>query len=177
MLHRCSAWRVLQTFFRQPTAKLSLAEISRQAGLAHTSVMKHLEELRRAGLIAKEKTRQGTRTYPVFKADQEAEAFRDLKRLDNLASLEKLTDYLVQHLLPECVVLFGSYSRGEDVEDSDIDIYVQAKDKQLDLKTFERQLSRKMHVIFSEKFSGYSKELQNNIINGVVLHGYLEAVQ
>lgn len=71
-------------------------------------------------------------------------------------------------------MLFGSYLRGEDIEDSDIDIFVEAKKQNINLSIFEKKLKRKIQILFNEKFNTYSKELKNNITNGIILKGYLE---
>ena len=76
--------------------------------------------------------------------------------------------------MPKCIILFGSYSRGEDTETSDIDIFVEAKKQRIKIDKFEGVLKRKIEIHFNEDFNNYSKELKNNIINGDALYGYLE---
>ena len=40
--------------------------------------------------------------------------------------------------------------------------------------SFEKKLGRKIELHFNDTFNSYSKELKNNIINGMVLGGFLE---
>ena len=54
--------------------------------------------------------------------------------------------------------LFGSYSRGEDVEESDIDLFVEAKERNLDIRRFEKALGRKMQLHFKEDINLFPKE-------------------
>jgi predicted nucleotidyltransferase len=77
--------------------------------------------------------------------------------------------------MPGCIVLFGSYLRGEDTEESDIDLFVEADKKEIRLERFEGLLKRKIELHFRRDFGKISKELKNNIINGLVMQGYLEA--
>ena len=70
--------------------------------------------------------------------------------------------------------MFGSYRRGEDVESSDIDIFVECADEPVNVAQFEKKLGRKIELHFKEDFTAYSKELKNNLINGIVLSGFLE---
>ena len=70
--------------------------------------------------------------------------------------------------------MFGSYQKGEDVEDSDIDLFIECKKEELDIKIFEKKLGRNIELHFNENFTSYPKELKNNIINGIVLSGFLE---
>ena len=85
-----------------------------------------------------------------------------------------LLDYLYEKCMPDAIILFGSVSKGEDVEESDIDIFMQCKETNLKLDVFERALSRKIQIHFADDFNKLSKELRNNIMNGIVLKGYLE---
>ena len=53
-------------------------------------------------------------------------------------------------------------------------MFIECKEKELDIKPFEKKLARKIELHFNENFNLYSKELKNNIINGIVLSGFLE---
>jgi len=77
--------------------------------------------------------------------------------------------------MPKVIILFGSYQRGEDIEESDIDIFVEGKKEELNLDKFKKQLKRNIQLHFQEDFKKYPKELKNNIVNGIMLDGYLEA--
>lgn len=73
------------------------------------------------------------------------------------------------------IILFGSYSKGEDTESSDIDIYVEnASGKEPDLSAFERKLGRKIHMLkYRNLFCVKNKDLANNMVNGFILNGYV----
>ena len=75
---------------------------------------------------------------------------------------------------PDVIVLYGSASKGEDVEDSDLDLFIIAKEKPINLERFEKELNRKIHIIFENSLKRVSKEFLNNLINGIVLYGYLK---
>ena len=75
--------------------------------------------------------------------------------------------------MPDVIILFGSATRGEDLKDSDIDLFLLCNEKKLDLKNFENKLKRKISIFFSEDFNKLSVELKNNILNGIVIKGYL----
>ena len=79
--------------------------------------------------------------------------------------------------MPKVIILFGSYCRGEDIEESDIDIFIESKKQEINLDRFERALKRKIEIHFNDNFNNYPKELKNNILNGCVLYGYLEAFE
>ena len=75
--------------------------------------------------------------------------------------------------MPDVIILFGSASKGEDIEGSDIDLYLQCEEKKLDLEKYEKELKRKINLFFEKNFNKLSEELKSNIINGDKLKGYL----
>ena len=151
-------------------------DISRNLGLAHTSVKRNLTKLTKLGLIKKEIQKKGNRKFPVYAANIENKAFKKYKMIYNLTAIIEsgLIDFLGDKLAPKSVVVFGSYRRGEDVEDSDIDIFIEGLKGDLNLGKFERRLKRKIQLHFKKDFTSYPEELKNNIINGIVLLGFLE---
>ena len=176
MLQKSSILRTLEVFFRSPISEHYLMDMSRRLGLAHTSVKKNLVRLVRLGLIEEKREKRGSRTYPVYSANSDSKSFRQYKKIHNLASIFEsgLVDFIEDKLAPKAIVVFGSYHRGEDTESSDIDIFVECKREALNLDKFEKQLSRKIEIHFNENFTSYPKELKNNIINGMVMKGFLE---
>jgi predicted nucleotidyltransferase len=171
-------YKVLKVFFDDPLPKgrgFQLRALARKVNLAPKSVGIYLKQLEKEGLVLKEKYENST--YPLYRANRDNEIFRLYKKLDTVSSLFEtgLVEHLQEKLMPDCIVLFGSASRGEDVKESDIDLFVQCKETKVELDRFEKALGRKIHIFFTERFSSLSKELKNNIANGTVLKGYLEA--
>ncbi len=176
MLQNYTTWKVLSRFFEEPTKEHYLKQISRDIGLAHTSVKKHLDFLLKASIIKENVQKRGKRKFPVYSAEINGKDYRHYKSLYNITSLHDsgLIDFINDRLAPRCMVVFGSYQRGEDTEDSDIDLYVECKKENLDIKKFEKRLNRRIQLHFNDDFRSYPKELKNNIINGIVLKGFLE---
>ncbi|MBU2561364.1 MAG: nucleotidyltransferase domain-containing protein [Nanoarchaeota archaeon] len=165
-----------EVFFNEPTKEHYLIEISRKAKIAHTSVKNHLETLKRQGVIKETAEKKGERDFPLYKADTENKEYTLYKKTDNFIRLKTsgLVGYLKDSLMPSVIIVFGSYARGEDTEDSDIDIFVMCKEEPLRLEKFEKLLNRKIQLHFKKDLKDYPPELKNNIINGTVLDGYLE---
>lgn len=100
-----------------------------------------------------------------------------LKRADNLKLVYEtgLFDALYDEFPGATVILFGSYSKGEDTIKSDIDIAVVGhKEKKLDLTKYEKLLERKIVINYYSSFKSIHKNLLNNILNGIVLQGSVE---
>jgi predicted nucleotidyltransferase len=176
MIQKSSIWKTLSVFFAEPTSSQYLKDISREIKIAHTSVKNNLLALLKEGLIEESVEKRGKRKFPMYRAKRDSVAFTRYKRAYNLlAVLESgLAEHIESALSPRCIVLFGSYQRGEDTEGSDIDLFVECKTGQVGLQKFEKILKRKIELHFNESFTAYPKELKNNIINGSVLSGFLE---
>lgn len=166
--------KILEVFFDNPLEKFHLREISRKTNIAVTSVKKYLGELLEEGLIIR--IEKGI--YPSFKSSREDDngKFRFYKKLNMIERIESsgLLNYLEDKTYPESIVLFGSSSRGEDIENSDIDLFIESTEKKLDLSKFEKKLNREINLFFEKNFKRLNKGLKNNILNGIILRGYLE---
>lgn len=163
---------LLQEFFDFPRKSFQMRELSRRVKLAQPSVINHLKAMQKGGLIIREK--KGI--YFTFRASRDSEDFKLLKKQNLLWRIHKcgIISVLDEKLKPNCMILFGSGARGEDTETSDVDIFVQAKEKEADIKKYERFLNRKINLFFEHEFGRLSKELKNNIINGTIVYGYLK---
>jgi predicted nucleotidyltransferase len=177
MLQNYNILKVARVFFDEPTKEHYLKEISQKSKLAHTSVNSCLKTLINQKIITKINKKYGNRIFPIYKANYEFEEYKFYKKIDNLLRLEetKIIDKIWNQMHPRVIVLFGSYSLGEDLEESDIDIFVETK------KTMKEDNDFRKNNYFNRKFSIYSKDsfnkiperLKNNIINGIVLRGYI----
>ena len=175
MLQKSSMSRTADVFFVNPTKKHYLMDISRIIGLAHTSVKKNLDKLVKLGLIIASVEKKGDRKFPLYQAKLDNKTFKKYKIIYNISAIleSNLIEFIEEKLIPKSIVLFGSYQRGEDIEKSDIDLFIECKKEELDISSFEKKLGRKIELHFNDNFDSYSKELKNNIINGIVLSGFL----
>lgn len=176
MLQKCSILDVAGVFFKEPTKDHYLIEISKKADLSHTSTKTHLQNLVKLSIINEKIEKKGNRKFPIFRAEINNKEYKNYKKMYNLLELRnsKLIDFLKDSLMPKCIVLFGSYQRGEDIEDSDIDLFIECKEEKVDVSKFAKILNRNIKLHFKENFKKYPNELKNNIINGMVMEGYLE---
>lgn len=172
MLQINNKQKILKLFQDSPTTDFLLRQISRLAGVAPPSTLKYLKELQKEGLI--NKSEKGL--YPAYRAIRDNPSFKELKKWSTAHEINKcgLTDYLIDACGPDAIILFGSAAKGEDIESSDIDLAILAQEAKLDLAAFENRLKRKISILFIKRFSNLSPELKNNIINGIILSGYLQ---
>ena len=169
MIDKNSNFIVLDVFFDNPTTEFHARELSRKTKLSIFSILEAIKKLSKEGFLYVNK--KGN--MKIIKASHST-VFIRAKRIRNLEKVYNsgLVDYIVNaYENPEAIILFGSYNRGDDVENSDIDIAVITKEnKNHNLERFEKMLSRKisLHEIDLKKVS---KEFHNNLINGIVLEG------
>ena len=100
-----------------------------------------------------------------------------LKRVDNLKHLYEsgFTDHLENELAGATIILFGSFSRGEDTINSDIDIAVIGrKEKELNIQNYEKLFERKININYYQSFEKIHKHLKENLANGIILAGGFE---
>lgn len=120
--------------------------------------------------------KRATRAVVEVRANRDSELFIRLKRLSNLKKtyLSGMVDVLYKEYgAPEAIVLFGSYSRGEDVAKSDIDLAIVTKKGQtIDVDKYEKMFKRhvQVHLIDLQRAG---KGFLTNLANGIVLKGYL----
>ena len=75
---------------------------------------------------------------------------------------------------PEAIVLFGSYSRGEDDIDSDIDLaIINGKQEEIDKQGYEEELGKDISFRIVD-ISETSENIVKTFSNGIVLRGYLD---
>ncbi|MFC1682350.1 nucleotidyltransferase domain-containing protein [Nanoarchaeota archaeon] len=173
MEQKCSQDKVFGIFVDEPRKIHYIKQISKKINLAPTSVKIHLRNLEGEGLIVK---KQGER-FEGFVANRDDKNFLFYKMIANLINIKVsgLLDFLKDSLYPQAVILYGSYLRGEDVETSDIDLFILAKSKKrLELQKFEKILKRNIHLLIEKDWRKIPKELKLEVINGFVLNGYLK---
>lgn len=164
---------IKESFFQHPTARLRVREIERILKLPLPSVIRYCKELEREDIL------QIVRTgNVVFYTANRSKKFLLEKKMFNVKSLyySGLVSFLVDELSNPSIVLFGSYSTGEDVEKSDIDIYIETTSKrEINLKTFEKTLKKEIQIFRHKNIHEVkNKHLANNIINGIILNGFIE---
>jgi len=178
MIGKNNTYRILRLFFRYPTRHFQLREISRQIGLSLPAVISHVQSLEREKLVKRERVG----IYDSFRANMENETYKLYKKLDTLLVLQKeVVPYIVKECsYPTAIVLFGSASKGEDVEESDIDLLILAKEKSIDVSIWEEKLNRRFNILFldeNEIKQTKEKEFLNNLVNGITLYGLWEVYE
>ena len=164
---------IREFFFVNPAAKLRVREIERTLKLPLPSVIRYCNELEQEGILTTNKI--GNVNF--YTSNMGSEKYILEKRLYNIKQLYEsgLIEYLKVNLSNPAIVLFGSFAKGEDTEESDIDLYIETPSKkEISLEKFEDKLKRKIQVFRHKNLKEISNpHMANNIINGITLNNYI----
>lgn len=175
--------KVLGYFFEEPYNEVYLRELSRKVELSIFALKNAVDDLVEDGLLLER--REGRLRY--LKANMENLFFKHLKIAFNVKKIldSGIVDYLNKKVPAlSSIVLFGSWARGEDDKESDIDILVIGqKPKRINVSDFEKRLGRKVELTFL-RWSEWRKTIQEDrafylevITNGIVFYGNMPVIE
>ncbi len=170
--------RILRLLFMFPYTEFTLSELAEQGSVSKSTASRILNDLSKEELI----TIVNLGIVWRIRAKYDNSNYKKEKIVHNLSIIYRsgVVEYLNQKYHPKNVILFGSFRKGEDSQESDIDIALEV-DEDIDYKilTFEdfeeieTQIKRKIRVhLFNRK--KIDLNLFNNIVNGIALSGFLE---
>lgn len=162
---------ILNLFFDFPTTRFSLREIARITKIHPNIVSKVVRMLTKSTFLLVEKKKHA---FEVT-ANLENKNFIRKKRAKNFDKIYDcgIIEFLEEKLHPNSISVIGSYGRGEDIEKSDIDlVIIGTEDKEINLEKFEKLLHRKIQIHIME-YDNMANEFYTNLINGMLLYGYL----
>lgn len=166
---------ILRILFINSGNPLNAHTIAQFLKVSQPAVSKALPILEKESLIIVKKDARSKRLS--IEINREDHQIIWLKRADNLRQIYEtgLVQFLYDNMPQATIILFGSYSSGEDTIKSDIDLAtINIKYKELDFKKFEQILERKIIVNSYESFKKIDKHLLNNILSGIVLKGAID---
>lgn len=153
-------------FVLHPGESVHIRELARRLKLSPTSVLAYSKPLLKEKLVISK--REGRNL--VLTTNQANQAFQSQKKWTNLALLvdSGLIDKL-NEAGATSIILFGSFSRGEDTERSDIDLAVDSPIR-LELGKFESMLNRKIQL---HSIGDLPALLRENVRQGLLLEGVM----
>ncbi len=166
---------ILKLLFKKEGLSLNQRQIAKTLNFSQAGVTKALPMLEKLGYAKLEKDKETGRWS--IELNKNNRKLTQLKRAENLKQIYQsgLFDFLEKEFAGTTIILFGSYSRGDDTINSDIDIAViDSKRKEIDLKKYEKILERKINLNFYDSFSKIHKNLKENFANGILLAGSFE---
>jgi predicted nucleotidyltransferase len=163
---------ILRFLFISSGLSFTGRSIAKSLKVSPTAISKSLKELVNDGpvIVKKEAGRLS------ISINRENPLVFYMKRAENLKLVYEsgLVGFLENSFPGATIVLFGSFSFGEDINTSDIDLaMVGVKEKDIDLGLYEKILKKKISLNFYPDF-GINKNLKESIANGIVLKGAIQ---
>jgi len=149
--------------------------IAKNLKVSSTAVAKALKYLEKEKIVLVKKDK--LMNLNLIQLNRENSLGVQLKRVENLKAVYEsgIVEKLEESFPGRTIILFGSYSKGEDTIKSDIDFAViGAKEKQINLSKFEEILKREVIINFYPHFKEINKELRESLCNGIVISGGIE---
>ncbi len=163
---------ILRFLFANVGKSFNQRGISLKLKVSPTAVKKAIELLEKDKLINANLDKDAN-TFEISLNLENPKIFQ-MKRVENLRKIYEsgIKDFLEEKFPAKTIILFGSYSKGEDNLNSDIDFaIIEQKEKEFDLKNFEKIFSKKINVQFYNSLKDIHKNLRESIFNGIVLTG------
>lgn len=161
--------------FTKAGIALNQRQMARYLDVSQPAIIKALPELEKRELLTIKKDKESNRW--LIELNRNNHKIMQLKRADNIRLIYEsgLADFLEKEFAGATIILFGSYSRGEDTAKSDIDMAVIGREsKQINLENFEKTLEREIRINFYDSLKDIHKNLKENLFNGIVLYGGVE---
>jgi len=167
---------VLKFFLEHPYSSYYLRESSRLLRMDPMTVKRALDLLVEDGLLLRNKEKNQI----LYKGNMELPAFRYLKISYNLSWLQKkgVPEFLTNNMKTvTSILLFGSYAKGENDSESDVDILVISLSKNTPTAELAKLLKRDINLI-SFTPAQWSQQAKTNkafyldvILDGIMLYG------
>jgi len=164
---------IQEQFFSHPMNRYGVRELARLTNIDTKTVMKYLKELVNTKIILKKENKGA---YAYYEANRLSYIYRYEKSdvLIKKIMHNGLIDYLENKLHPKVIVLFGSVKKGTYHSGSDVDIFIQAEYKKLNLHKFNKEIGHRIQLFYEQDLHKLNQGLLENIYNGLVLAGKLE---
>ena len=179
--------KILGLYLSDYTAKFHVREISRILDANHRTISLALKALENKGVMKHEiagKNKQYFLNLDNFLTKEyirNAESAKKIKLLDKYFVIKKLLAELSEDLKGTPMILFGSYSKGEETKDSDVDILILKDGKEQKIENIIKEFAKRHNIeIQLQKMTGNQFESgirkRDNLIveivnNHIILNG------
>jgi predicted nucleotidyltransferase len=172
--------KILYWFFSYPNKEMSLTDLATQLKISKSTANRVVSDFIKRGILDKEILGKIWRIK--FNINNPVNLSTKVPYHLELIYYSGIVDEIYKKI-PEAkaIILFGSYRKGDDTEESDIDIAVEVLGNEepqlIELGILENIGYRKNIKVNVYKFSRNKVDINffSNVVNGIVLSGFLEA--
>lgn len=174
--------KILSKLFEDSEKEFHIRLLSRETGLNPNTIITITNKLAKEDLA--EKWKDSERNLVLVKGKTDSQMFKIKKQAYSIEKIYEcgLIEFLNKKLSYPAIFLFGSHAKGENLPESDIDLFIIAdKKEKIDVSKFENKLKAEIQLFIHTKkelneLKKKSPELINNVLNGIKLAGYLEVL-
>ena len=166
---------IIRFLFLKAGMSFNARALATALDVSQPAISKAIPSIRKHGIINTQKDKDSGRW--LIELNRDEPWVMELKRADNLRLVYEsgLSGFLEQEFPGGTIILFGSFSRGDDTVESDIDIaIIGRKEKEVRLETYEKILGKRIVINFYSSLKDIHKDLRENLCNGIVLTGGIE---
>ncbi|MBP8717522.1 MAG: nucleotidyltransferase domain-containing protein [Candidatus Atribacteria bacterium] len=161
-----NAQKVLNFLIQSPGKQFLAKEIEKATRISRAGVNLSLRKLAKEKLVLREKK---AKIY-LYSVDYHNPVIKQLKVLKTTVLLQPLVNKLKP--LSKKIVLFGSCARGEDIDSSDIDLFILADSpKAIEEKIEKSDLRKKLQPIIRNSTQFIQMEKEESIFFEEIEHG------
>ena len=169
--------KVLELFFNKPK-HWHFEELRRKAEISKPQLAQWLKVFEKEKLIERVKPRG---KMPYYVGNINNPIFRNRKKFFAKEMLLKsgLLDHLVTLKKAKVIVIFGSMSRWDWYDDSDIDIFIYGKDDDFEQGKYELKIKREIELHHAETPKDLKRmdKLLPNIVSGDFIKGSMQDLE
>ena len=169
-LFRRSSLIVITALGRSFSGKFHVRELARSLGYDVSIISKNLKQLEEAGLL----THEDVGNLVFYQADMESVLLRQMKIFLTLLELNDLRKDLDR--VTTNFILYGSCARGEDTHESDIDLFIEALDKEAVreiLGRHQRVIARLLSPVVSTPDEAYRLKAEESALFQSIQQGII----
>lgn len=154
--------KILELFYEHPDKAYTVRGIALETKIPVSTIQTYLSQLKKRGWITVENRAATTLMFKTKKINYFLEKIVE----------SGLIEDLVKELNPSCIIVFGSFRKGDSNSESDIDIFVESPiQKKMDIKRLVKLLKHNIDLFIEKDLHTLQPHLVNNIVNGIKLYG------
>lgn len=171
--------KIVELFFEHPTREWHFEEILKEAKITRSKADRWLKKFIKKSFIKRIKEKS---KMPYYISNYSSPEYKNEKRLFALNKLHHsgLLNHLSSLQKAETIILFGSFSRSDWYNNSDIDLFIYGEPDGLKIADYEIKLHKDIQLFICrnrEELAKLGTGLTTNIIKGTILKGNLNFVK
>lgn len=169
--------QLLKLFFNFPTKHWHFTKLREEARISDAKLSKWLKKFVKNDIVIKIRPKG---KMPYYIGNSKSPHYRNTKKLLALNELHECG--LLDHLLSvkaETIIIFGSFSRWDWYDESDIDIFIFGDGQGFKPTKYEMKLHREIQIFHARNkndLKRYSPNLIHEILNGVFIKGRIRSM-